>query len=277
MIEEMKKAADNGIKINIAGIHIEGPYLNPGKRGAHDAAQIRPIDMTEFTQIMDTVHKNGFKLHITIAPELPNAALLIKTAVANGASAAAGHTEADGEQIKRAVQLGLNNATHLFNAMPSVHHRIPGTVTHILLEDIFAELICDGVHLAPETVNLASKIKGCEKTVIVSDSMEAAGLDEGEYSLGGGAVEVKDGKVTLKGTDTIAGSVTNLYDELLNFMRFTSMPLEKALWAVSRNPCAAVNLYERKGSIAVGKDADFLLTDKELNIKAAYAGGNIIR
>jgi len=279
MIGEVKKAKPKA-KINFGGIHLEGPYINKNKAGAHSPGLIKLPDLTELDDIISAVLDCGLKLHITIAPELDGAFEFIAAAVKKGATVSLGHTEASGEIIKKAVELGANSFTHLFNAMPQIHHRNAGAAGHALVGDTYAEVICDGIHLRPEIVKLVYRAKGCGKIILVSDSMSAAGLSEGEYNLGATkGVAVENGRAFIKnpdGTETIAGSTTNLYEELNNFMEFTGQSLEESLLTVTKNPAECVGIFDRKGSVETGKDADFVVLDKDGGIKEVYVGGEKI-
>ena len=277
MIEAVKSARKSSeLKIDFAGVHIEGPYINKNKAGAHALDKIKLPDMAEFDEMLDATVKSGLNAHITLAPELDGAIDCIKKAKENGASITMGHTEATPQEIDEAVKNGAVSYTHLFNAMTGIHHRDAGVAGHALLGDTFVEIICDGIHVCKEVVNLAYKIKGCDKIILVSDSMSAAGRPNGEYGFEGHMTVVKDGKVTLKGTDTIAGSTSNVYFELLNFMKFTGENIANALLTVTRNPCEAVGIYNKKGSIDISKDADFVILDEDYNIESVYVGGRAV-
>lgn len=280
MIEETKKAKSRA-KINFAGIHLEGPYINKNRAGAHVPKFIKDPDTGELGDIIAATIDCGLKLHITVAPELSGAFEFIAAAQKKGATISLGHTEAGGEVIKKAAALGAKSFTHLFNAMSPIHHRDPGVAGLALAGDAYAELICDGIHLCPEVVRLVQKAKGCQKIILVSDSMSAAGLPEGRYSLGEtDGVFVEAGRAFLKnadGTQTIAGSTSNLYKELTNFMEFTGRSLEESLLTVTKNPAECVGIYDKKGSIETGKDADFIIMDKQGAIKEVYVNGVPVR
>ena len=277
MIEETKKAKGKA-KINFAGIHLEGPYINKSRAGAHDLGLIKAPSLPELDDIMEATLGCGLSLHITLAPELDGAGEFIAAAIKKGATISLGHTEADTETIKKAIALGARSFTHLFNAMSPIHHRSVGVAGSALSHNTYVEVICDGIHLAPEIVLLTERAKGTSKIILVSDSMSAAGLPDGEYRLGAlKGVTVKDGRAFITnpdGTETIAGSTTNLFLELKNFMEFTGQTLEESLLAVTKNPAECVGIYDKKGSIETGKDADFVIADKSGAIKEVYVKGD---
>jgi N-acetylglucosamine-6-phosphate deacetylase len=271
MIEEVKKARKLALKTDFAGIHIEGPYINKNKRGAHALEALRDIKMSELEEICAAVLDCGLRMHITLAPELDGGLEAVRFLKSRGASITMGHTEASAEIIRQAIELGANSFTHLFNAMSGVHHRDAGVAVHAINSRAYVEMICDGIHLCPEVVSLAARAKGMDKIIIVSDSMSAAGLPEGSHNWGAEELTITGGKVVIKGTDTIAGSISNLCAELNNFMKFTGASLEDALLTVTRNPAQCVGLYAQKGEIAAGKDADFVVWDG--GVKEVYVKG----
>ena len=277
MIDEVKKARRSA-KINFAGIHLEGPYINKSKAGAHSLNSIRDVDMSELSDICAATLDDGLRLQVTLAPEIDGGLDAVKFLISRGATVTLGHTEASVEIIARAIELGAGSFTHLFNAMTGIHHRDAGVVTHAINSQAYVELICDGVHVCPEVISLAARAKGLDKIIIVSDSMSAAGLAEGEYNLERTDVTVTNGKVLIKGTDTIAGSVANLCGELQNFMKFTGVSLENALPTVTSNPAKCVGLYDKIGGIEVGKNADYIVWDNDRNaIREVYVNSNLAR
>jgi len=282
MIDEVKKARKL-TKISFAGIHLEGPYINKNKAGAHSLNYIRDVDISELSDICAATLEDGLRLHVTLAPEIDGGLDAIKFLISRGATVTLGHTEANAKTIAHAIKLGAGSFTHLFNAMTGIHHRDAGVAVHAINSAGYVELICDGIHVCPEVINLATCAKGLDKIIIVSDSMAAAGLPEGKYNLGQSDVTVINGKVVIAGTDTIAGSVANLLGELQNFMRFTGISFEEALPTVISNPARCVGLYDTIGgiggigSIEARKNADFIVWDSDTNgtngIREVYAKG----
>lgn len=267
----VKSAMGNESGAYIHGINMEGPFISPEKKGAQNAEYIALPDIEMFSRL------NGIcpvKL-CDIAPEMPGATEFIKKAKEKCVISAA-HTTADYETIANAISCGLSHATHLFNAMTGFGSREPGTVGAFFDdEDSYCELICDGIHIAPPALRTAFKILGENRTVVISDSMSAAGLNDGEYSLGGQTV-IKNGFRATLPDGTLAGSVTNLHSELLNLLSF-GIPEKQALKSVSVNPAASIGVQNICGSIAVGKNADLVIIDNELkNISSVFIKGSKI-
>ena len=251
-----------------AGIHLEGPFLCYNKRGAQAAENLHLPDAEMFARL-NAASGNNVRL-VTVAPETEGAMEFIRK-VSPLCTVSLGHTEADYDTAMAAYRNGATHATHLFNGMPSLHHRTPGVIAAAFDSGATAELICDGLHIHPGVIRMASRLFG-ENLVVISDSLRCAGMPDGEYELGGQPIEMKGGKATLKGSDTLAGSSTNLLEELKNLVSF-GLPLETALTAMTIAPAKAVRLDEKLGSIAVGKCADLLLLDQDLNLTATYIDG----
>ena len=244
---------------DFCGVHLEGRYLNPTKKGAHAPHLLAPLNAEE-------LDCEGFRncraIHITAAYELDTDGSFANAAKAIGATMGLGHTAATYAEAKAAEERGISSYTHLFNTMPPLHHRDGGTVCAALEGDRFAELICDGIHIAPEMVRLAARLKGRERLVLVSDSMEATGSCDGEYFIAGNPVVVKNGKA-LTPEGALAGSTLTLDVALRNLMKFTGMSLGDAVSCVTANPAKQVGVFDRIGSIAVGKQADLLILSGE--------------
>lgn len=252
------------------GIHFEGRYLNAGKRGAHAADLLVPLDASELEQFLQTIH---IPCHISAAYELDADGSFAATAKRYGATMGLGHSMASAEEARVAISRGVSSFTHLFNAMPPLHHREGGAVAVALLGGGFGELICDGMHVCPDMIALAYRCLGNDKTVLITDSMEATGCPDGEYAIAGQPVLVKNGKaLTLDGA--LAGSTLDLWDGVKNLMQFADLSLEKAILCATRNPARMVGLDGKVGSIAVGKRADMIAVDeKDLTLKGVIANG----
>ena len=241
------------------GVHMEGRYLNPTKKGAHAPHLLAPLNAEE----LDCEEFRACRaLHISAAYELDTDGSFAEAAKAIGATMGLGHTAATYAEAKAAEARGLSSYTHLFNTMPPLHHRDGGAVCAALEGDCFAELICDGIHIAPEMVRLAARMKGKDRLVLISDSMEATDCADGNYSIAGNPVVVKNGKA-LTPDGALAGSTLTLDAALRNLMSFTGMPLGEAVTCVTANPAKQVGVFDRIGSIEVGKQADLLILSGE--------------
>jgi N-acetylglucosamine-6-phosphate deacetylase len=209
---------------------------------------------------------------ITLAPELPGACELAAHATARGVRVSMGHSNATAAETRAGIAAGAVSATHTFNAMRPLDQRDPGILGTVLTNDaLFAELICDGVHTAPEIVNLWWRAKGPERAILVTDAISATGMPDGEYHLGGFAVQVANGRATANGV--LAGSVLTLDQALANFVRFTGAPLEQALRLLTVNPAAMVGLEDQAGPLAVGQRATFVAIDAQGMLVASLQNG----
>ncbi|GHU89315.1 N-acetylglucosamine-6-phosphate deacetylase [Clostridia bacterium] len=252
----------------LTGITMEGPFFNVCKKGAQNADFLRAPDIGFFDRF--NAASGGMVRVACVAPELDGASAFIGHA-SKVCSVSVGHTEADYDVATHAFGLGARLVTHTFNAMPPFSHRAPGLVGAAADSGAYCELICDGVHVHPSMIRAAVKLFGADRVVLVSDSMMAAGLSDGEYSLGGQAVIVKDGKATLA-DGTIAGGVSNVMDCLRNAVRF-GIPLQSAIRMAAANPAEVIGVYDRMGSIEAGKLANFVLLDPDLNVKSVIIAG----
>lgn len=244
--------ADNAA--TLCGVHLEGRYLNPARKGAHKSDLIAPLDPHELER---DEFRNCRALHITAAYELDSDGAFALKARELGATLGLGHTSATYAEAKLAESRGVCSYTHLFNAMPPLHHRGGGAVCAALEGNAFVELICDGIHVSEEMVRLVYRLKGNTETVLVSDSMEATDCPDGHYSIAGNPVIVKNG-IALTEDGALAGSTVSLFTALLNLMRFCKIGFEEALPCATINPCREVGVDDRFGSIDVGKSADYL-------------------
>jgi N-acetylglucosamine-6-phosphate deacetylase len=243
------------------GIHLEGPFISHSKRGVHPPENILPPDIALFDRFQQAA--GGHIRLITIAPEVPGALELIRHCSEQGVRVSIGHTDASSEDAHAAIESGAISATHTFNAMRPLNHREPGVLGTVLDSDvIFAELICDGIHVAPELVRLWLKAKGPYRAILVTDSMAAAGMPDGEYTLGTFAVRVANGRAfaaddLTEGKHTLAGSVLTLDRAVANLQQFTGASLEVAAGLASHSPAALLGMERAIGNIATGEPANF--------------------
>lgn len=255
----------------LLGAHVEGPYVNSTRRGAQDGRWVRAAHADEYHALFET----GAVRLITLAPEIPENRALIELARQRRAIVSIGHTDADYEAMCEAVNLGATQVTHLFNALAPLHHREPGAVgAALLLDALTCELIADLVHIHPAVLALAYRLKGPERIVLVTDSMAGAGMPDGDYTLGGAAVSVRDG--IARGTDGgLAGSRLTLERAVANMAGVTGEPVERALAMASRTPARCLGLHA-KGDIAVGRDADLVVLDGALCARLTMVGGEVV-
>lgn len=248
---------------NIVGIHMEGPFLSPEKKGAQDSKFIVNPEITLFKELNQACN-NMIKI-ITMAPECEGGLEFIKE-MSKTVSISIGHTTANYDIAKQAFDFGASRATHLFNAMPAFNHRDPAVVGAALdNENTFVELICDGIHIHPSVIRATFKMFGDDRVVLISDAMMATGMENGTYQLGGQKVTMKDKKAVLD-DGTIAGSATNLFDCMRKAVSF-GIPLESAIKACTKVPAISINIFDKMGSISPGKMANLVIMDKDLNIK----------
>lgn len=257
---------DDGAKC--AGIHLEGPFLSYAKRGAQAAENLHVPDTAMFHRLNEASGNRVCLL--TIAPEEPGALEFIQE-VSKICTVSVGHTTADYDTAMAAFQAGASHATHLFNGMPAFAHRAPGVVGAAYDAGATVELICDGLHIHPSAIRVTHRLFG-EKMVTISDSLRCAGMPDGQYELGGQPIEMNGGKATLLGTDTLAGSSTNLLEELRNLVRF-GIALEDAVYAVTEAPAKAIKMADQMGCIAVGMPADLVMLTPELELDAVFVDG----
>lgn len=256
----------------ILGAHVEGPYLNPERCGAQSTTYIRRAERDEALAFLDTdvIHL------MALAPEFPENHWLIRECVRRGITVSAAHTAATYEDMQAAVAMGLTQGTHTGNAMIGLHHREPGTLGAVLtLPQIKAELIADNIHVHPAVMHLIYLAKGANGVILISDAIRGAGMPDGEYKLDDRVATIKDGIVRLP-NGTLAGSTLTMDRALRNFLAATGEPLA-ALWQVSSlNAARAIGVSAHKGSLEVGKDADLVLVDKDINVALTVAEGQIV-
>ncbi len=256
-----------------AGVHLEGRYLSLSKRGAHPEKLLANPSSEEIRAFKTLA--GDTRMRLSIAPEIDGSDDMIHTALELGVTVSAAHTDANYGQLLHAVDEGITGFTHTFNCMRPIHHRDPGGAgASLLIDSAYSEFICDGMHIAPEMILLSHKVKNPDRFVLVTDSMEAAGCPDGEYSIAGLPVFVKDGKaVNIEGA--LAGSTLDMFTGLVNYMKFTFISLEEALPKATINPAKMIGTDDEFGSIDEGKRADFIIISdpKSPVIDTVIAGG----
>lgn len=258
---ELAEGTEGGARL--LGINMEGPFIQAKKKGAHEESYISNSDIDFFNQCNESC-KGRIKL-VTLAPDTEGAGEFIEK-MHDKVCISLGHTAADYKTAREAMEKGAHHVTHLFNAMMPFAHRDPGLVGAAFDDkECMVELICDGFHIHPAVVRSVFTMFGAERVILISDSMMATGMENGQYVLGELHVTMKDRKATLK-DGTLAGSATNLFDCMKTAVSF-GIPLADAVFAATRNPARSIGVYDQVGSLVPGKEADILLVDDQLNLK----------
>ena len=258
---------------HLVGINMEGPFISAAKKGAQAAENILRCDVELFRQLQDAA-KGLIKL-VDIAPEEPGALEFIDQ-VKDEVVVSIAHTMANYEEAKAAIEHGASHVTHLYNAMPPLNHRNPGVIGAARdADNVHPELICDGVHIHPSVIRATFAMFGAKWMILISDSMRATGLEDGEYTLGGQPVTVRGNLATLH-DGTIAGSATNLMDCMRFCVKTVGISLEDAVMCATENPAREIGIYDQVGSIEPGKKADFVLLDQDLKLAGVYIDGEEI-
>lgn len=270
-IECLKKLSENGRCPGILGIHLEGPYINPVQRGVHSERHVRPADEKE---ILDLIERAGGLLKmVTLAPEIEGSAGLIRLLKSLGITAAAGHSNASLRECEAAFDSGVRYVTHLFNAMSGLNHRAPGLAAAALADErVFVELIADGAHVHPLMIKLAVKLKGWERVILVTDCVKALDSKEGDLRLDGRRITVEEGVPRLD-DGTLCGSILTMNKAVRNLRDFTGGPLEEVVKLATLNPARAMGIENKKGALAPGMDADIVIFDEDIDVKATIIGG----
>lgn len=266
-----KKLHDNRPEncARLMGVQMEGPFFSEKKKGAQNGAYLQNPDYEAFEKLYNDC--GGLIGIADIAPELPGAKEFVEKA-SKLCTVSVAHTDSDYEHAAAAFSAGATHLTHLYNAMPGIHHRNPGVIPAAVENpNVRAEIICDGQHVHPASVRLAFSMFGADRMILVSDALRCLGLPEGEYELGGQPVFLKDNLARLA-DGTIAGSATNLFDCMRKAISFR-IPEEDAIRAVTCNPACAIGAQDKIGSIETGKLADFIICNADYSQKQVYLGG----
>ncbi|MEU9395612.1 N-acetylglucosamine-6-phosphate deacetylase [Streptomyces sp. NPDC048324] len=257
---------------DIAGIHFEGPFISPCRKGAHSEELLRDPDPAEVRKLIDAAR--GRARMVTLATELPGGIDSVRLLAEHGVIAAIGHTDATYEQTVQAIDAGATVATHLFNAMPPLGHRAPGPIAALLEDErITVELIDDGTHLHPAALQLAFHRAGAGRVTFITDAMDAAGFGDGRYMLGPLEVEVSEGVARLVEGGSIAGSTLTLDRAFKRAVTVDGLPVEDVVAAISANPARLLGMDDRIGSLEPGKDADLVLLDGQFDLKGVMRRG----
>ena len=264
-----------GIRISevLRGIYLEGPFISMEKKGAQNPAYIHKPDMEMLKRLQQAA--GGLIRIVAIAPETEGAMDCIKEGRGDFRFSIA-HTCADYETARQAIEAGARHVTHLYNAMPPFTHRQPGVIGAAAEDrETEVELICDGIHIHPAVVKSTFRLFGADRVILISDSMMAAGMEDGEYALGGQPVTVRGNRAVLQ-DGTIAGSATNLYDCMRTAIRM-GVPKEEAVRAATFNPAKAIGLETECGVLLPGRKADILVTDRDFALLSVLKSGRAIK
>ena len=260
----------DGTRARPIGIHLEGPFLSHAKRGVHPASLLEPASLDLFDRLWQAAQ--GKVSVLTIAPELDGALDLIAEATRRGVVASLGHSDAELARANAGIRAGARHATHTFNAMRALDHRNPGLLGAVLTDDaLTADIIVDGIHVAPEVVDLFVRAKGVDRAVLITDAISATGMPDGKYMLGGLEVDVQDGRCEYQGR--LAGSVLTLDRAVRNTAKFANLKLQHAIQMASLNPARVLGIEKRKGALAVGADADIAVFSPAGEVIRTIVGG----
>lgn len=273
-VEALGRHADRALPgARMLGLHLEGPFINPEKRGAHSAKHIRRPSTLIFEQLLA---RSGHRIKLmTVAPEVEGSLELIRFARSQGVVVSLGHSNATLEETMAAIDLGAGNATHLFNAMRSFGHRDPGILGAVLTTpQIWAELIADGVHVSPAAVDLCLQCKGAGRILLISDAVSATGMPEGKYRLADTEITLSKG-ICRTPEGRLAGSILTQDQALRNMVRWSRLPVQTVLGMLTRNPAQSLGIAATTGTLAAGNDADMVLLDRNLRVHTTIVQGEV--
>ncbi len=273
-LEQIKEAAGRPMEgAQLMGAHLEGPFLASEYKGAMPEHLLQRGNIDLFHKYQAAA--GGTVRYITVSPEVAGVPEMVE-ALAGEVRIAIGHSGADYASSMYCIRNGASSCTHTFNAMRLFHQHEPAIMGAVIESDIYCEAICDGRHLHPATARMLLKAKGYDRVIAVTDSIMAAGLPDGNYKLGVNDIVVEEGDAKLATTGVRAGSTLTTGQALRNLVRFTGQPLERVLPLLTENPARMLGIFGRKGSLQLGKDADLVVLDNELQVKATYVGGRAV-
>jgi len=274
-VKAVKAAMERGTEgAEVLGVHLEGPYINPEKLGAHDAEYVRLPSLDEIRELLEA-SSHTIKI-VTLAPEVKGSKELMTELRKFGIVASVGHSNATYSEVVKAIKHGATHAAHTFNEMRGLHHREPGVVGAVLVQDeLTAELISDNIHVHPAAMKLLIRTKGTNKVVLVTDAAQAAGMPDGEYKVGKKDVVVRNGVCRLESGE-LAGSTITMDGAVRNVMKSVGLPLKTAIEMATINPAVTINVDKDKGSLEPGKDADIIIIDKEVNVYVTIVKGKVV-
>lgn len=272
---EYKKGPHSKKEADFVGINMEGPFISPAKKGAQDERNIIPCDVKVCERFLKA--SEGLVKFMGIAPEESENAVAFIEEVKDKVNVSLAHTNADYDTAMAAFNAGADHAVHLYNATPAFTHRAPGVIGAVYdSKHVMAEIICDGVHIHPAAVRATFEMMGEDRMILISDSMRAAGMPDGSYTLGGLDVNVVGNRATLASDGAIAGSVTNLMDCMKTAVKTMNIPLETAVACATINPAKSLGIDAEYGSIRAGKKAHIVLMDQELNVQQVIKDGELL-
>ena len=277
LLEVVRTIANTGLRgtkgAQVIGAHLEGPFLNPGKKGAHKEEDLRPPDINEFKEYIDA--GNGAVKMVTVAPELPDIIPVIKFARSRGVVVSLGHSVASIAQVDEAFAAGLSHVTHAFNAMGGLHHRDLGTTGAIMsMKQLTADVIPDGLHVHPSVIKILVQAKGIDRVCAITDCIRAGGMGNGIFEFGGRKVIVRDGAARLA-DGTISGSVISMAEAVKTIVEKVGLSLNEAVKMASANPAGILGLNS-KGVLMPGKDADVVVLDRNFRVLMTIVAGKIV-